>query len=188
MPHIALNDEDLPGITGLMNYRPDTGAVLNQLAELLLRGENSLTPGERELIAARVSTVNRCEFCSASHAAFAAAQLPGGVELVELARVDPAAAPLSEKFKALLEIAAAAAGGGLEVTTDLVDRAREEGATDREIHDTVLIAAAFCMFNRYVDGLATRPAREPHYYHEHAVGIVTHGYTRSAQQGATATV
>ncbi|HEV2639938.1 MAG TPA: carboxymuconolactone decarboxylase family protein [Actinocrinis sp.] len=182
MPHIALNDEDLPGITGLMHYRPETAAPLNALAEVLLRGENSLTPGERELIAARVSTVNRCEFCSSSHAAFAAAQLDGGVELVELARFDPAAAPLPEKLKALLEIASATAAGGLAVTTELVGKARAEGATDQEIHDTVLIAAAFCMFNRYVDGLATRPAREQHYYHEHAEGIVKHGYIGTAPQ------
>jgi len=177
MPHIALNDQDLPGITGLLNYRPDTGAVLNQLAELLLRGENSLTPGERELIAAHVSTLNKCVFCSSSHAAFAAAQLPGGVELVELARFDPDSAPLTDKLKALLKIAAAVQDSGLSVTDELVDKARAEGATDREIHDTVLIAAAFCLYNRYVDGLGTRPAREQHYYHEHADLIVAHGYT-----------
>jgi uncharacterized peroxidase-related enzyme len=180
MPHIALNDQDLPGITGLLNYRPDTGAVLNQLAELLLRGENSLTAGERELIAAHVSTLNKCVFCSASHAAFAAAQLPGGIELVEQARVDPEAAPLTAKLKALLKIAAAVQSSGLDVTDELVDKARAEDATDREIHDTVLIAAAFSLFNRYVDGLGTRPAREPHYYHEHAELVVAHGYTRGA--------
>ena len=176
MPHIALNDKDLPGITGLLHYRPDTGAVLNQLAELLLRGENSLTPGERELIAAHVSTLNKCVFCSSSHAAFAAAQLPGGVELVEQARVDPEAAPLTPKLKALLRIAAAVQASGLEVTEELVDKARAEGATDREVHDTVLIAAAFCLFNRYVDGLGTRVAREPRYYTEHAQTIAAHGY------------
>ena len=175
MAHITL-DNELPGISGLLVWRPETGAVLSQLAETLLRGENSLSRGDRELIAARVSTLNECKFCTASHAAFAAAQLDGGVDLVEQARIDPDSAPLTPKLKALLQIASAVQVLGTEVTEKHIEAAREEGATDIEIHDTVLIAAAFCMYNRYVDGLATFAPSDPAVYHEHAKGIVEHGY------------
>jgi uncharacterized peroxidase-related enzyme len=185
MPHITL-DNELPGISGLIEYRPETGIVLSTLAEVLLRGENSLSRGDRELIAARVSTLNQCKFCTASHAAFAAAQLPGGVELVEHARIDPDAAPLTPKLKALLQIASAVQVLGTEVTTELIDQARAEGATDIEIHDTVLIAAAFCMYNRYVDGLATFAPSDPEVYHQSAKVIVGQGYLASHEKAAQA--
>src|SRR5262249_53706500 len=163
MPHIELNT-DLPGITGLLAYRPETSGPLNDLAEVLLRGENSLSRGERELIAAYVSGRNECVFCATSHSAFAAAQLPEGMALVDQVRADPAQAPISPKLRALLAIAGAVQRSGLVVTTDLVAAARDAGATDVEIHDTVLIAAAFCMYNRYVDGLATIAPDDPAAY------------------------
>src|SRR5580704_16809721 len=118
-----------------MAFRPETAKPLNELAEILLRGPSTLTPGERELIATYVSSRNDCSYCTSAHAAFAAAQLPEGMALVDQVR--------------------AVQQGGKEVRTEDVELARKEGATDLEIHDTVLIAATFCMFNRYVDGLAT---------------------------------
>jgi uncharacterized peroxidase-related enzyme len=178
MAHIdlGLDEHLLPGIIGLMSYRPETGKPLNALAEVLLRGEHSLTAGERELIAAYVSGLNECEFCCSSHSAFAAAQLPEGVQLVDQVRADAEHAPISAKLRALLRIAATVRDDGRKVTTELVDAARAEGATDVEIHDTVLIAAAFCMFNRYVDGLGTLTA-DPDGYAAAAQRIVTVGYT-----------
>ncbi|WP_119726569.1 carboxymuconolactone decarboxylase family protein [Thermomonospora amylolytica] len=175
MPHIELGN-DLPGITGLMAYRPETAGPLNALAEVLLRGPSSLTRGERELIAAYVSSLNQCGFCAASHAAFAAAQLPEGMELVDQVRADPDAAPVSAKLKALLRIAALVQADARTVTADDVAAARKEGATDVEIHDTVLIAAAFCMYNRYVDGLAATAPEDPAVYEFAAQRIVEHGY------------
>ena len=71
MPHIALNS-DQPGIRGLLQYRPETGRPLSELAEVLLRGPSTLTRGERELIGAYVSALNDCRYCSSSHAAWAA--------------------------------------------------------------------------------------------------------------------
>jgi hypothetical protein len=62
------------------------------------------------------------------------------------------------------------------VTAELVEAARKQGATDVEIHDTVLIAAAFCMYNRYVDGLATFAPDDPENYAERARALVEHGY------------
>ena len=175
MPHIALNSAE-PGIRGLLRYRPETAGPLSELTEVLLRGPSTLTRGERELIAAYVSALNDCRYCSSSHSACAAAQLPGGMAVVEQVRADPATAPVSAKLKALLAIAAAVAHGGHAVTPGQVARARAAGATDVEIHDTVLIAATFCMFNRYVDGLATIAPNDPAAYTAGAQRLVTQGY------------
>jgi uncharacterized peroxidase-related enzyme len=175
MPHITLNSDE-PGIRGLFRFRPETAVPLNQLAEALLRTPNSLTPGERELIAAYVSGLNECQYCCSSHSAYAAAQLPGGMELVQEVRADAASAPVSAKMKALLAIAAAVQQSGKKVSEQDVAAARTAGATDVEIHDTVLIAAAFCMFNRYVDGLATIAPDDPALYEARASRILAGGY------------
>jgi uncharacterized peroxidase-related enzyme len=175
MPHIALNSAE-PGIRGLLRYRPETARPLSELAEVLLRGPGTLTRGERELIAAYVSALNDCQYCASSHSACAAAQLPGGMAVVEQVRADPAGAPVSVKLKALLAIAAAVARSGHAVTADHLARARGAGATDLEIHDTVLIAAMFCMFNRYVDGLDTTAPDDPAVYAAGAQRLVRQGY------------
>jgi uncharacterized peroxidase-related enzyme len=175
MAHIALNSDE-PGIRGLFQYRPETALPMNQLAEVLLRGDSALTRGERELIAAYVSSLNQCHFCTSSHAAFAAAQLPEGMELVDQVRKDADSAPVSPKLRALLDIAAAVQADGRNVTGEQADAARAAGAADVEIHDTVLIAAAFCMFNRYVDGLGTWVPDDPAAYAVAAEMIVAAGY------------
>jgi uncharacterized peroxidase-related enzyme len=175
MAHIELNSGE-PGIRGLFRFRPETAGPLNSLVDVLLRGPSTLTPGERELIAAYVSSLNECRYCYSAHAAYAAAQLPEGMELVEQVRVDLGSAPVTEKITALLNIAAAVQRGGKTVSDDLVASARAHGADDVEIHDTVLIAAAFCMFNRYVDGLGTALPDDPDFYTERAKRIVAAGY------------
>lgn len=164
-----------------MQFRPETAKPLNELAETLLRSPHpTLSPGERELIAAYVSGLNDCDFCCSSHSAFAAAQLGEGMPLVEHVRLDPDSAPISAKMKALLSIAAAVRIGGKHVTSQHISNAREAGATDLEIHDTVLIAAAFCMYNRYVDGLGTIPPADQDRYVHAAQRIVQYGYGSSA--------
>jgi uncharacterized peroxidase-related enzyme len=175
MPYITLNSAE-PGIRGLLRYRPETGRPLSELAEVLLRGPNTLTRGERELIAAYVSALNDCRYCSASHSACAAAQMPGGQVLVEQVRSGAGTAPVSVKLKTLLAIAAAVQQSGLNVTAELVAQARAADATDLEIHDTVLIAAVFCMFNRYVDGLATIAPENPSLYAAGAQRLIKDGY------------
>ena len=142
MPHVTMNSGE-PGIRGLLRFRPETGRPLSELAEVLLRGPGPLTRGERELIAAHVSGLDDCHYCSSAHSACAAAQLPGGMALVEQVRADAGTAPVSAKLKALLAIAAAVSHSGHNVTAQGVAKAREAGATDVEIHATVLIAAAF---------------------------------------------
>lgn len=155
MAHIQLKNEQLPGIVGLMDFRPETGAPLTALAEVLLRGPSSLTSGEREIIASSVSYWNHCHFCHTSHGAAAAAHLNSGIGLIDEIKAELPNTPVSSKLRALLHIAHQVQRGGKNVSAEDIEAAKKEGATDIELHDTVLIAAAFCMYNRYVDGMGT---------------------------------
>jgi uncharacterized peroxidase-related enzyme len=174
MPHIAL-PEGFPGISAGLTYRPETAKPMRELAHILLHEPNSLTPGERELIATYVSSRNDCYFCQTSHGAAAACHL-GDASVVEQVKTDFLTAPVSAKLKALLAIAGKVQQDGKLVTRADVQAARAEGATDLEIHDTVLIAAAFCMFNRYVDGLGTWQPRDPEMYAQMGRHLAAEGY------------
>jgi uncharacterized peroxidase-related enzyme len=179
MPHIAV-EEHLPGITGLLEYRKDSAEPIRHLTQLLLRGPHSLTEGGRELIATIVSHNNECRFCSTAHTA-ATDLLFGESNTAACVKENIETAPVSEKMKALLTIAKQVQKSGKAVTEETVARAKKEGATDIEIHDTVLIAALFCLYNRYVDGLATIAPTDPNFYKGLADRIVHHGYTRLPQ-------
>ncbi len=180
MAHIAL-PEGLPGISGGFAFRPETAKPMRELAHVLLHEQNSLTPGERELIATYVSSKNDCFFCQTSHGAAAACHL-GGNDIVKQVKTDLQSALISAKLKALLAIAGKVQRDGKLVTTEDVEKARREGATDIEIHDTVLIAAAFCMYNRYVDGLDTWQPRDEGMYAEMGKHLAEHGYLKSSQK------
>jgi uncharacterized peroxidase-related enzyme len=182
MSHIDL--PDLPGIRGPMAFRPDTAKPLNELVDVLLRGPHSLTAGERELIATYVSTQNDCEYCQTIHGAIAAPHLNGDEDLVVRVKSDFASAAVSDKLKALLVIAGKTVEGGKHVTAADVELARSRGASDLEIHDTVLIAAVFCLCNRYVDGLATWAPRDPDFYRQRAALVAEHGYAHSTLAAA----
>jgi uncharacterized peroxidase-related enzyme len=177
MAHITL-PPGLPGIRGLFAYRPETAQPMSKLADVLLHEPHTLPPGDRELIATYVSAQNDCRYCQTSHGATAAWHL-GDENLVQQVKRDFERAPISEKLKALLAIAGAVQRGGKNVTAEQIERARLNGATDLEIHDTVLIAAAFCMYNRYVDGLATWAPSEEQGYRERAAIIGRDGYLRA---------
>jgi len=156
MPHIQL-PEGYPGIRSLFMYSPVTAAPLNHLVQVLLHDEatSTLTPGERELIATYTSHLNACKYCANTHGAIAQHQLGNNAVVVQQVRTNPDEAEISDKMKALLKIAAKVQQDGKNVVTADIDFAKQQGATEREIHDAVLIAAAFCMYNRYVDGLGT---------------------------------
>ncbi len=179
MPHIAL-PQDLPGISGGFAFRPETAKPMRELAHILLHEPSSLTPGERELIATYVSSQNNCYFCQASHGAAAACHL-GGEEIVQQVKTDFQAAPVSPKLKALLAIAGKVQKDGKLVSAEDVGRARAKGATDVEIHDTVLIAAAFCMYNRYVDGLGAWQPRDASMYAEMGQHLAEEGYQKPSR-------
>ena len=172
---------EFPGILGPMTFRPETAAPINELVNILLRGESTLSPGEREMIATHVSWRNDCYFCQTIHGAVAAAQLNHDEALVQKVKTDWLNADISPKLKALLNIAGKVQEGGKSVTADDVALARKMGATDREIHDTVLIAAVFCMCNRYVDGLGTWAPEDPNIYRARAEKIKEHGYVAVTQ-------
>ncbi|HSI21062.1 MAG TPA: carboxymuconolactone decarboxylase family protein [Verrucomicrobiae bacterium] len=178
MPHITL-PPDLPGIMGPMAQYPETGAALSGLAQVLLRGPSSLTPEEREIIAAYVSQGNGCRFCSDSHAAAARSLSPEGIPSVDQVLDSMGMHGATPKLLSLLALADRVRVSGKQVDEESVASARANGASDDDIHHTVLIAAAFCMFNRYVDGLGTVPAPEEAYV---AMGdrLAQHGYLPSS--------
>ena len=179
MPYIPL-EEHLPGITGLLEYDKVAGAPIRELTQILLRGESTLTEGERELIATVVSSGNQCKFCTAAHTA-AADILLGENETSQQVKTNITTAQVSDKMKALLTIASQVQESGKNVTTESIQKAKDEGATDIEIHDTVLIAALFCLYNRYVDGLATVTPVDPAFYKGLGERIKDHGYNRLPQ-------
>jgi uncharacterized peroxidase-related enzyme len=175
MPHIPI-PEGLPGIRGPLSIRPDIAKPLGEFAEILMRGENSLSRGERELIATVVSSLNDCFFCENAHGGVTQHYLQCDTSFIDKVKVDFLSAPISEKMKTLLTIASSVQKGGKNVTDAQVESARAAGATDLEIHDTVLIAAAFCMFNRYTDGLDTWAPSDKQFYIDRAKGVAERGY------------
>lgn len=182
MAHIDL-ENNLPGIRGLMAYRPETAKPLNALAEILLRDDNnSLSRGERELIGTYVSYLNDCFFCQNVHGALAGHYLGCDIEQIDAVKHDFTASPLSPKMKTLLAIAHSVQESGKRVTATQIEAARAAGATENELHDTVLIAAAFCMFNRYVDGLATWAPEDRQFYINRAPQRAAEGYVQTDLQ------
>jgi uncharacterized peroxidase-related enzyme len=179
MPYIPL-EAHLPGITGLLEYRKDSAQPIRELTQTLLRGPSSLTDGERELIAALVSYRNQCTFCSTAHTA-AANVLLGEENTTQCIKDNIETAPVTEKMKKLLQIASMVQVSGKAVTPEAIQAAKDTGATDIEIHDTVLIAALFCLYNRYVDGLATVTPGDPAFYQGLAERLKNHGYNRLPQ-------
>jgi len=179
MPYISL-EEHLPGVTGLLEYSPETGNVLRELTQLLLRGPSTLSEAERELIATIVSHKNKCNYCATSHTAVTDAYF-GEHDTTEKVKQDIQSAPVSEKMKALLTIASQVQESEKSVKPETIAKAKQEGATELEIHDTVLIAALFCMYNRYVDGLATVAPADSEYYRQMAERLKNTGYYRPPQ-------
>lgn len=169
-------EEGIPGIRSLVLFRPETGEHLYALAQELLRGESPLSPAERELIATYVSSLNQCTFCMSSHAATARALFGEQRNIVSCVLEDVFSAPISGKLKALLNIAAKVTESGKSVTPEDIKKARTLGAGDRELHDTVLIAATFCMYNRYVDGLASYTPTDPAEYEKMGQRLASAGY------------
>jgi uncharacterized peroxidase-related enzyme len=175
MPHIDFKN-DLPGIRSAMAYSPKTAKPLNELAEVLLRSDDGLSRSERELIATYVSYLNDCFYCHNSHGEIACIYLNNDRDLVEQVRKDYHNAAISDKLKSLLSIAGMVQQSGKAVTDADIEKAKNSGATDKDIHDTVLIAAAFCMFNRYVDGLATTAPTDMSSYPVRAKQVAENGY------------
>lgn len=176
MPHITI-PEGLPGIRGPLSLRRDVAKPLAAFMEVLMRDANALSRGERELIATYVSYRNDCFFCENAHGAVAQHYLNCDVDFIRHVKEDFNNTDLSRKMKSLLAIAASVQRSGKDVTSEQIEKAKKEGATDIEIHDAVLIAAAFCMFNRYTDGLDTWAPTDSRFYIERAPDVAEKGYS-----------
>lgn len=178
MAHIQF-PVDLPGILGPLSFSPETAKPLMELAHALLAKETpTLNRAERELIASYVSYLNGCVFCFEAHGA-AADEHYGTPGWARSVWHDGSLAKLSPKMRALLVIAGKIQGAPREVSHQDVLLAKRAGADDAAIHDAVLIASAFCMYNRYVDGLATKqPPMGDAVYRERGHVIATQGYQR----------
>lgn len=175
-PYITI-PEGLPGIRGPLSLRPDVAKPLSALAEVVMRAEHTLSRGERELIAGYVSHLNNCYFCDMAHSSVAQHYLECSADFMNTVKSDFNRADISDKFKAFLAIAGSVVKGGKHVTTEQVEKAKALGASDLEIHDVVLIAAMFCMFNRYTDGLNTWSPIDPEFYTTRAQQVARDGYT-----------
>jgi uncharacterized peroxidase-related enzyme len=179
MSHIKV-PEGAPGIIGPMMAYPESAKILNQLAEHLLTKETkTFSKGERETVAGYVSYLNGCVFCSESHGAVADyhEKKPGFSKIVWK---DMENAPIGDRMKAILRIAAKVQKDARTVSKVDVDAAIALGSSEHDIHDAVLIASAFCMFNRYVDGLGTKaPPRDSPAYAGMGEMLAKKGYVKS---------
>jgi uncharacterized peroxidase-related enzyme len=184
---------DAPGIAVAMRLTPGLGAALRGLADEALVKDfvgSTLRRDEREMIATAVSAENDCFFCMDSHGAFATALLEqhGAPELVPLIDVvkTGSSAGLDDKMCALLHIARTLAATPRGVSESDVQAALDAGATDADVQLTVVIASAFSMYNRLVEGFRARTAPSAEAYRERAVEIAEHGYTVTVPAAAAA--
>ena len=179
MAYVELKNNNLPGIVGLLDTFNDTAKPLSELAHILLSKESStFSKAERETLAAYVSYLNNCIFCSESHAAIADKHwgIDGESKKIWNEKMN---SEFSERFLQLLKIAKNVQTSGREVLKEDIEKALMLGASEKDIHDAILIAAAFCMYNRYVDGLGTlAPTRNDKSYLDSAKAIATNGYLR----------
>jgi uncharacterized peroxidase-related enzyme len=175
---------DAPGITAAMGLTPGLGVHLRGLADEMLVHDfpgATLRRAEREMIATAVSAGNDCFYCMDSHAAFATELLARDGDAVRTPLVDElkvgSLGGFDPKMRALLDIAGVVRRNPLELTAAHVEGAKSAGATDGDVQLAVLIASAFSMYNRLVDGLRamTPPTTEP--YAEPARRIADQGYS-----------
>jgi uncharacterized peroxidase-related enzyme len=174
---------DAPGIQAAMRLTPGLGLHLRGLADELLVNDfpgTTLARAQRELIATAVSAANDCFFCMDSHGEHAAALLrrAGATEaqpLVDAAKLG-SFSRFEPRMRALLHVAQTVARAPLELTAGDVEAARDAGASDGDVQLAILIAAAFAMYNRMVDGVRARTAPSPAAYAARAEEIAERGY------------
>ncbi len=175
---------DAPGILAAIRLTPGLGVHLRGLADELLVNDfpgATISRPEREMLAAATSAANDCFYCMDSHGAFATALLErdDATELVPL--VDELKLGSSEgfgdKMRALLQISRTVRRDPLDLTAADVEAALATGATDADVQLAVLIAAAFSMYNRMVDGFRARTPPTAEAYRERAGEIAANGYS-----------
>ena len=174
----------VPGIGVAMRLTPGLGVHLRGLADEVLVHDYpgaTLVRHERELLATAVSAANDCFYCMDSHGAFATALLErtGATDLIPV--VDDvkrgASDGLDPKMRALLHIARTVRHNALDLTAADVEAATAAGASDGDVQLAVLIASAFSMYNRLVDGFRAMTPPDPAAYRERAAEIAENGYS-----------
>ena len=184
---------DVPGIGVAMRLTPELGIHLRGLADAVLVNDYpgaTISRAEREMLATALSASNDCFFCMDSHAEHAAAVLArndGADHAAHLPRLEAiklgAFDGLEPKMQALMAIARTVGRRARDLTAADVEAARAAGATDADVQLAVLIASAFSMYNRLVDGFRARTPASPEAYRGRAAEIAEHGYS-SPSRGA----
>jgi uncharacterized peroxidase-related enzyme len=170
---------DFPGILVAMNLAPGLATHLRGLADELLVKDfpgATITRGERELLATAVSAANDCFYCMDTHGAFACAVAPELKPLLDDVKTGGSHG-VSPKLGALLAIARTVAKNARALTAADVQAARDAGASDADTQLAVMIAAAFAMYNRMVDGFRAKTPGSPDAYAARAEQIAAHGYS-----------
>lgn len=174
---------EVPGISVAMRLSPGLGVHLRGLADELLVNDfpgATISRAEREMLATATSAANDCFFCMDSHAAHAHAIMERTGDLDRAPLLDQikigSSDGLDPRMAALMKISRTVQRAPLELTGADIDAAKAAGATDGDIQLAVLIAAAFSMYNRMVDGFRARTAPVVEVYDERAGEIAEHGY------------
>lgn len=168
-------DGSKPGMRSLLAYYPAIAKPLTGLMKLLMRSESGVDKSESELIATYVSGLNHCKACEDIHGTVAYHLNERNEQtLRELKDNQPVS--VSARLKSLLELAANVQESGLNVSSNLIEKLKSNGCSDREIHDAVLITALFCMFNRYIDGLGIKSNDTLFSLNERGKHIAEYGY------------
>jgi uncharacterized peroxidase-related enzyme len=182
---------EVPGIGVAMRLTPGLGIHLRALADEVLVNDfpgATLVRAEREMLATAVSAANDCFFCMDSHGAFATALLERTDDTERLPLIDTIKVGSSDgfddKMRALLHVARTVRRNPLELTTADVGAARAAGATDGDVQLAVLIASAFSMYNRLVDGFRAMTAPSTKAYAARAAEIAENGYSAPSLQPA----
>jgi uncharacterized peroxidase-related enzyme len=175
---------DVPGILAAIRLTPGLGVHLRGLADELLVNDfpgATIRRGEREMLATAVSAANDCFYCMDSHGAFASAVLErsGATELLPLVETIKLGSSegFDDKMRALLHIARTVRREPRDLTAADVAAAHDGGASDADVQLAVLIAAAFSMYNRMVDGFRARTPPTAEAYRSRAAEIAEHGYS-----------
>jgi uncharacterized peroxidase-related enzyme len=178
---------DAPGILTAIRLTPGLGVHLRGLADELLVNDfpgATLVRAEREMLATAVSAANDCFYCMDSHGAFANALLErsGATELAPLVDVVKVGSSegFDDKMRALLQIARTVQREPRDLTAADVAAAHAAGAADADVQLAVLIAAAFSMYNRMVEGFRARTPPSAEAYRDRAGEIATNGYSSPA--------
>jgi uncharacterized peroxidase-related enzyme len=174
---------DVPGILAAIRLTPGLGIHLRGLADELLVNDfpgATIERHEREMLATATSAANDCFYCMDSHGAFATALIErsGSLDLVPL--IDEikrgSSAGLDPKMQALVHISRTVRRQPLDLTAADVDAAQAAGASDADVQLAILIAAAFSMYNRMVDGFRAKTPPTAEAYRSRAGEIAEHGY------------